>query len=143
MRDWQCGYGTVGIDSQSNIHCEWKIKIDKFIIACFVGIASKRELDGQFQYQSVNEFYCLYGSETQCELRKIWDDGDRMETGLNSDDIIIMELNLKTKQLQWLVNDEECGVFYDIKTGKDITYYLAVSGFAKGFKVTIIDFRYL
>ena len=143
MEDWQCGYGTVGIDSQSDTHCEWKIKIDQLIIACFVGIASKRELDGQFQYQSVNEFYCLYASDNQCELREIWDDGDIIPMRLHSDDIIIMRLNLKRREVKWWVNDKTCGALCDIKVGENITYYLAVSGFAKEFKVTIIDFRYL
>ena len=140
---WSCAYGSNASNSTSDVVCEWKIKINEMKPACFVGIASNCCLDDQWQYQEQDAYYCLYCTRSQTEMRTMIEDYDPMAMGVNTNDIITLELNLKQREIKWMINDQERGILSDVEIGKNIKYYLAVSAFGVDYKVSILDFFYL
>eukprot|EP01084_Bolivina_argentea_P285048 488730_1 len=62
---------------------------------------------------------------------------------IKTGDIISMELNLESKRIKYLMNDEDLGASnIEIETGKDITYRLAISIQTPKTAVQIIAFQH-
>lgn len=140
---WSSAYGAIQIPSNSNIHCLWKIKLSKLDNAFFVAIASKRDTTQDFQYNSNDPFYCLYGNTSILESRQLGTDGPFTDIGAKTNDIITMELNLKTRKIKWMINDQPCGTRSILENDANVSFYLAVSAFTCNDSLTIMEFKYL
>ena len=150
---WSAAYGTFEIDSESDIHCYWKIKCIKRTNTSFIGITSNKIVTEIWNYYQGQDhiMYCMY-SEGQ-----IWSfvDGKSNKQFLNpmrrftnriykEGDIITLDFNLKNKETKYMVNDKEISLSHkNIKIGQNIKYYLAVSVLGGLHEMSIIDFGFI
>ena len=148
---WRSAYGKIGINSQRNIRCFWKIKIIKEKSNMFIGLVTKRNIQDPYQYQYEDTFYTLFndnwnytiGSTGCAEIR----DNEKVEKRYGKKyvegDIVTMFLDLRKKEIHFAVNDEEYDIaFDDVKTGPNIVYYLGISITAMHHEMGIVDFGY-
>eukprot|EP01084_Bolivina_argentea_P234093 394114_1 len=143
---WATSYGKIGIYSESDVHCYWKIKINKRVCPFFIGVAMHRNVDRAYAYNKSKEtglFYALYCNRGGTHSDHM---GERNNYAVicNEGDIITMELNLKNREIKFSINDINYGTaFSSIEKRKNVTYYLAISlGNGKSHQMTIMDFGY-
>ena len=122
-------YGTQIIPSNSNIICEWKLKIniECNIDDCIIGITSNNnDCNKLFCNNNLSENYCLR-----------LNDGKKRGNGSSwtphynkccyKNDIIGMKLNLRNKTLSYSHNGENIGIaFTNVKCSDNVQYRLAV-----------------
>eukprot|EP01084_Bolivina_argentea_P299263 515826_1 len=140
---WEnCSYGITQICSKHNIVCQWDLKIKKihpdavdwgFNIApdnVIIGVTS-HEVDPDTycskNHSGVLYLYCNDGNRrAKGEAAYTYWDNYGMKCGEN--DKVSVCLDLKNKQVKFLINDIDQGVaFENINTGDDIKYTLFVS----------------
>eukprot|EP01084_Bolivina_argentea_P299262 515825_1 len=142
-----CSYGLIEISSNDNIKCQWDLKINKkkthphypsggFII---MGINSSKQAnpDKDCRIIDANYYVCSSGVGLNEYQSRIWYPYGKMWV---ENDKVSLCLDLKSKQIRFLTNDNDQGVaFNNIKTGNDIKYRLCVSLYAQSI-VEIVNF---
>ena len=142
--DWKSAYGKIGINSQSNVRCYWKVKLVECQSSVFIGLSSVRMIVKSYAHglRGGNPFYA-------------WKNGHQLVSNLGlscktyfpaefeEGDIVAIYLDLVKKQIHFGIDDFDCGMaFEDIATGADIVYYFGITAFKGNLKVAIVDFGY-
>ena len=144
-------YGSIEIDSESDIICQWDLKISNENGAdggIVVGIASKEASDAYIwkSLAASDDYMYLFGNwggRHDGRLVHNQDYGTFKSTErryINNGKISIC-LNLKLRQLSFSVDDVDQGIaFKNIKKGENINYRLMVSMSHQNSSVEIIQF---
>ena len=139
-------YGTMEIQSMSNMKCRWEFKINivnpREIIG--IGISSIRissngvVSQNEYDYSYWNNGVVLVKNEREIGLNPIND----QRIKFCNNDKASMCLDLKKKNLFFMVNGRRIKTFEDIiiVTDKKVKYRMFVSLYTKGDSVEIIDF---
>ena len=126
---WNCAYGQLNIPSDSNKHYRWDFEIKKFtnssLTQFVVGIASTRNFNEPYHRNKFDANYAYKPDEavTTSKYKKSFNYGSKNEY-INT---VSMELNLKTKELIYFVNNTHQGVAYNVEYNNEISYCLAIS----------------
>ena len=156
-RGWSCAYGKVCIHSESKIHCYWKVKLLKSTGNSFIGITNNRIVSStnerrkawQYNTEAKHVMYALFNrgaldSVEGGERKRKYLNTFATDKVYNEGDVITIVLNLEKQVVKYLVNDEEISLYHeDIKIGKDVIYYLAISACKRNQEMTIIKFGYV
>lgn len=145
--DWSNNcYGIIEVDSQSQLICQWDLKINRSIYnhGIRVGLLATESLNKQIP---VSDNYYIYwshpssGKKTHHHAYYIADDVYNRWTGYNGrwfgygnrfveDNEVSICLDLKKSEIRFLVNFIDQGIaFTKIRKGPDIRYRLTVSIF--------------
>ena len=149
-------YGNIKIDSLSEDICKWNIKVYKndlhqgsdYTKYLSLGISGDEPHDqyiDSWNKMPPNSFLCvgngkIYGS-SECVMdelcinnKPIWTDGD----------IVGIKLNLKQRNIEYYINNENIGIIYkNIPIGKDIKYRLITTMTHNGHCASIQSHEYL
>ena len=142
-------FGSILISSTSKCICEWDINIDnlKHGHTILVGIASSPFDPNEYCHDTyTNKTFdpehhhaYVYGSSGQ---NRSWQgDWNKKGNRFTQGDMVSIYLDLKTKELRFYVNGIYSDVTFDVATGEDISYRLAIVLIYKGCQVTLSQFQ--
>eukprot|EP01084_Bolivina_argentea_P276822 472427_1 len=132
-------YGTKWIKTSQCVQIRWKLRVNNCLFhgqGIFIGICSKAiESNAAFfgfkyPWYSYDSSQCI----TSWKRRNSFKYGKKFGTN----DIIVMDLNLRKKKLSFIVNGEKQGVAFD-NVDNTVNYKLAVSINYPGDSVTILE----
>ena len=145
---WSSAFGSLAIDSDSEMHFYWKIQCVKRTDTSFIGITNHRMLKEENNVWQYNRepnriMYCLFSEgqirsydnenfkEQKCGTGRQYGEGD----------IITIDLDLENKEIRYTVNDLSVIPYHrSIETGENIKYYLAIAMLHAGHEMRIVDF---
>eukprot|EP01084_Bolivina_argentea_P109856 196260_1 len=140
-RTCKTAYGSIAIPSQSNIHCYWKIKIDRFKKGnIHVGIVTKRITDKHYAWTDTQNIFYSFGAQSKdyCHIRSHVQTDKTYAIVAKECDVITVDLNLMKKRVTFYINDIHYGIIFDdITTSDDIDYYLALQSTGKAHQLTV------
>eukprot|EP01084_Bolivina_argentea_P135075 238076_1 len=130
---WCNAYGTEGIYSNTKHKYKWRLTIDKKTTMMWVGIASKKTIDGHGFMEIDYAFEGSQGNAYRLGKKK------QYANGYKTGDVVSILVNCDKKEISFSVNSEDYGVAYKIDIRP--TYYLAVSIYClSGQSITINEF---
>ena len=135
-------FGNLVIPSTSQIMCRWTIKVGEFTDYGFAfGISSDYSTNHKFcdNINSSNYAFCAL-SYTMSKGETVSNYG----TEWHINDEIGIQLNLKERNIEFLVNGQNQGIAYhNIEIGEDIAYRLATYVYQNNVTVKLINFEVL
>lgn len=154
---WISFFGRHNIESTSNCHCVWDLKLHSLKDCYFIiGLTTNRNNKINNQYlpfqrnkRDINYAYYLQCNEGYYKYkRKQYGDFEKFKGCQEL--IVSMDLNLNEKTISYsLINPKSLfkikkfqGIMYgNVKKNDNIKYSLAVSCYGKNAKCTVMDFR--
>ena len=131
-------YGMTRIWSKSKSIYQWDLKVKAYDIGFYIGLSSTVHPDKCYWKQAGHHYaWWILGS---LKIPSGWESyGEPAKVN----DIVSIVLDLKQREIRFLVNHQDQGVAYqgdDIKIGDDIEYRLAVIPCSRGDSIEIVDF---
>eukprot|EP01084_Bolivina_argentea_P314136 544103_1 len=141
---WSTCYGSIKIPSFRKVIYCWRFRIVKKTSNMGIGISetiytrkNKCFMGGKLNSNGARYGYWHHGFKWDSETHYLV----KYYTAYGTGDIVEMILNMNNRTLSYAINDDVVNVaFYDIKTGENIEYCMAISTLYKGDSVSILNY---